>query len=70
MAPVEIIKIENLSKRFGEKIILDDVSLTVLQGENLVVFGQSGTGKSVLLKCIIGWVEEIKIFSLKILLME
>ena len=54
MAPVEIIKIENLSKRFGEKIILDDVSLTVLQGENLVVFGQSGTGKSVLLKCIIG----------------
>ena len=54
MASVEIIKIENLSKRFGEKIILDEVSLSVLQGENLVVFGQSGTGKSVLLKCIIG----------------
>lgn len=54
MAAVEIIKIENLSKRFGEKIILDNISLNVLQGENLVVFGQSGTGKSVLLKCIIG----------------
>jgi len=54
MAPVEIIKIENLSKGFGEKIILDDISLNVNQGENLVVFGQSGTGKSVLLKCIIG----------------
>lgn len=54
MAAVEIIKIENLSKRFGEKIILDDISLNILQGENLVVFGQSGTGKSVLLKCIIG----------------
>jgi len=54
MATVEIIKVENLSKRFGEKVILDDISLTVLQGENLVVFGQSGTGKSVLLKCIIG----------------
>jgi phospholipid/cholesterol/gamma-HCH transport system ATP-binding protein len=54
MATVEIIKIENLSKRFGDKVILDDVSLRVLQGENLVVFGQSGTGKSVLLKCIIG----------------
>ena len=54
MAAVEIIKIENLSKRFGEKVILDNISLNVLQGENLVVFGQSGTGKSVLLKCIIG----------------
>ena len=54
MAPVEIIKIENLSKRFGDKIILDDISLSVMKGENLVVFGQSGTGKSVLLKCIIG----------------
>lgn len=54
MATVEIIKIENLSKSFGEKTILDSVSLSVFEGENLVVFGQSGTGKSVLLKCIIG----------------
>jgi len=57
MAAVELIKIENLSKRFGEKVILDNISLTVMQGENLVVFGQSGTGKSVLLKCIIGLLE-------------
>lgn len=57
MASVELIKIENLSKRFGEKVILDNISLNVLQGENLVVFGQSGTGKSVLLKCIIGLLE-------------
>lgn len=54
MAAVELIKIENLSKRFGDKIILDNISLNVLSGENLVVFGQSGSGKSVLLKCIIG----------------
>jgi phospholipid/cholesterol/gamma-HCH transport system ATP-binding protein len=54
MASVEIINIENLSKRFGDKVVLDDISLSVFQGENLVVFGQSGTGKSVLLKCIIG----------------
>lgn len=57
MAPVEIIRIENLSKRFGEKIVLDNISLSVMKGENLVVFGQSGTGKSVLLKCIIGLLE-------------
>ena len=54
MAAVELIKIEKLSKRFGDKIILDNISLNVLSGENLVVFGQSGSGKSVLLKCIIG----------------
>ncbi|MCB0731092.1 MAG: ABC transporter ATP-binding protein [Ignavibacteriae bacterium] len=54
MAVVELIKIENLSKAFGNKVILDNISLNVYQGENLVVFGQSGTGKSVLLKCIIG----------------
>ena len=54
MAAVELIKIQQLSKRFGDKIILDNISLNVLSGENLVVFGQSGSGKSVLLKCIIG----------------
>jgi phospholipid/cholesterol/gamma-HCH transport system ATP-binding protein len=54
MADVNIIEIENLSKAFGEKVILDNISLDVKTGENLVVFGRSGTGKSVLLKCIIG----------------
>jgi phospholipid/cholesterol/gamma-HCH transport system ATP-binding protein len=54
MAPVELIRIENLSKSFGQKVVLENISLNVMQGENLVVFGQSGTGKSVLLKCIIG----------------
>ena len=54
MADVKIIEIENLSKAFGDKVILDNVSLDVKTGENLVVFGRSGTGKSVLLKCIIG----------------
>ncbi|MCB0749390.1 MAG: ATP-binding cassette domain-containing protein [Ignavibacteriae bacterium] len=54
MADVNIIKIRNLCKRFGDKVVLDDISLDVEKGENLVVFGRSGTGKSVLLKCIIG----------------
>ena len=54
MAAIELIRIENLSKSFGEKVVLNDISLNVMKGENLVVFGQSGTGKSVLLKCIIG----------------
>jgi len=48
------VKIKNLSKRFESHVVLDDISLNVERAENLVVFGQSGTGKSVLLKCIIG----------------
>jgi len=54
MAGLEKIKIEHLTKQFGEFVVLDDLSLKVDEGENLVVFGRSGTGKSVLLKCIVG----------------
>ncbi|MGQ7721189.1 ABC transporter ATP-binding protein [Melioribacter sp. OK-6-Me] len=49
-----MIEIENLSKRFGQLVVLDNISLYVSKGENLVVFGRSGQGKSVLLKCIVG----------------
>ncbi len=48
-----VVKVEKLSKSFGSHVVLDEVSLTVEEAENLVVFGRSGTGKSVLLKCII-----------------
>lgn len=54
MADSRLIRIENLTKGFNGNIILSDISLHVDRGENFVVFGQSGTGKSVLLKCIIG----------------
>jgi len=49
-----VIEISNLKKSFGSKEILKDVSLTLNAGENLVVLGKSGTGKSVLIKCIVG----------------
>jgi phospholipid/cholesterol/gamma-HCH transport system ATP-binding protein len=48
------ISIKNLHKSFGKKIVLDGVNLDVNQGENVVVIGGSGSGKSVLLKCILG----------------
>ena len=54
MADTRLVTVNNLSKRFGEMVVLDDISLHVDHGENLIVFGRSGTGKSVLLKCIIG----------------
>lgn len=48
------IKIRNLYKSFGKKKVLDGVDLDLYKGESLVVIGGSGTGKSVLIKCIQG----------------
>lgn len=48
------IKIRNLHKSFGKKQVLDGVDLDLYKGESLVVIGGSGTGKSVLIKCIQG----------------
>ena len=49
-----MIEITGLRKRFGAQVILDGVDLTVHEGETLALLGPSGTGKSVLLKHIIG----------------
>ncbi len=48
------IEIRNLYKAFGRKKVLDGVDLDIRRGESLVVIGGSGTGKSVLIKCIQG----------------
>ncbi len=56
--PVEPkIRIRGLKKRFGDKVVLDGVDLDVMPGTSMVVIGGSGTGKSVLLKSILGLVE-------------
>lgn len=51
------IRIRNLHKHFGPKHVLRGVNLDVMPGESVVILGGSGTGKSVLLKCILGLVE-------------
>jgi len=48
-----VIEIQNLRKSFGTQSVLKDVSLQLHNGENLVVLGKSGSGKSVLIKCIV-----------------
>jgi len=48
-----IIEITNLKKTFGSQEVLKDLSLKLYPGENLVVLGKSGSGKSVLIKCIV-----------------
>jgi phospholipid/cholesterol/gamma-HCH transport system ATP-binding protein len=51
--PEKIIEINNLRKGFGEQQVLKDVSMQLFNGENLVVLGKSGSGKSVLIKCMV-----------------
>jgi len=48
------IKLRDVRKSFGPKVVLDGVDLDVKDGKSLVIIGGSGTGKSVLLKCILG----------------
>ena len=50
------IRVEDLRKSFGGKMVLDGIDLSLAAGESLVVVGPSGTGKSVLLKHLIGLV--------------
>lgn len=48
-----VVEIKNLRKSFGKQEVLKDVTLQLYKGENLVVLGKSGSGKSVLIKCIV-----------------
>ncbi len=50
----EILRIENLTKKYDDLTVLDHLSLTVSKGEVIVIVGPSGCGKSTLLRCING----------------
>src|ERR1700677_2126631 len=52
-----VAEVEHLKKSFGNKQVLRDINLKIEKGENLVVFGKSGSGKSVLIKCLVGLIE-------------
>ena len=52
-----MIEFRAVSKRFGDKVVLDDFSLAIPEGETTVLLGYSGTGKSVALKHIVGLIE-------------
>ncbi len=51
---MHMIELRSVSKAFGKLVVLDGVNLTVDQGESLVVIGASGSGKSVMLKHVVG----------------
>lgn len=54
MSSTPKIKLTNVHKRFGKKVVLDGVNLEIGEGESLVIIGGSGSGKSVTIKTILG----------------
>ena len=48
----ELLKVENITKRYGDNVVLKNLSLTVHEGEVVVIVGPSGCGKSTLLRCL------------------
>lgn len=52
-----ILKVQNLNKSFGGNQVLNNFNLELFEGENLVIMGKSGSGKSVMVKCLIGLIQ-------------
>src|SRR5579864_2344291 len=50
----DLVQVQDLHKAFGQETVLDGINLRVQRGETVAVLGRSGTGKSVLLKLLIG----------------
>src|SRR5580658_10153223 len=55
--PVPKLRLRGVRKQFGDKIVLDGIDLDIMPRTSMVVIGGSGSGKSVLLKCILGLIE-------------
>lgn len=52
-----VMSIRHLRKAFQERVVLDDINLSLHARDDLVIIGRSGAGKSVLIKCIVGLVK-------------
>jgi phospholipid/cholesterol/gamma-HCH transport system ATP-binding protein len=67
MEAEKVIEVKNLVKSFGTRAILSGISFNVHKGENVVILGKSGTGKSVTIKCIAGLLKQdegtLKVFG-------
>ena len=69
-----VIRIEGLFKSFGDNHVLNGFHMALKAGENLVIMGKSGSGKSVMVKCLMGLMQpdegEVEIMGLNVLNME
>lgn len=52
-----VVELEHVKKKFGDNEVLKDINIKINKGENLVVLGKSGSGKSVLIKCLVGLIK-------------
>ena len=63
----EVIHVDGLKKSFGKKEVLKDINFNVKKGENVVVLGKSGSGKSVIIQCLVGMITpdegELRVFG-------
>ncbi len=70
----KVIRIEGLIKHFGDNHVLNGFHMELFAGENLVIMGKSGSGKSVMIKCVMGLMQpdkgEIEIMGRNVLKME
>lgn len=58
--PLPVIEVKHLYKRFGDRLVLKDINLTIYRGEVFVIIGGSGSGKSTLLKHFVGLLKPTK----------
>src|ERR1700675_953251 len=74
MSDSPVIEVSNLVRKFGDRTVINDISLNVRRGETLVIMGGSGCGKSTLLRHIIGSMKptsgSVKIFGQEITTMN
>ena len=56
----KLAELRNVAKSFGDQVVLKDVNLDLYERENLVILGKSGSGKSVLIKCMVGLIKADK----------
>ena len=59
-----VIEVSDLSIAFGKNRVLDHFNLALYKGESLAVLGKSGSGKSVLIKCIIGLLKPLSLIHI------
>lgn len=52
-----VLEIKSLTKSFGKNCVLNGFNMRLFEGENLVIMGKSGSGKSVMIKCLVGLIE-------------